>query len=157
MRRRTVFKISSPDFSARSKDTLPEGFWRTASAPRRLASIALLDPVPATDDSTRQLLRWLVESRRQPLVIDADGLNALAPWPQELRGSDGWHWVQEPVNTLVLARWHRAESPGVEPLWTSTHHVYSGTPRYAAHVWNWRYVAPVTPPAGVAITAPPLQ
>lgn len=66
--------------------------------------------------------------------------------PEELRGVDGWHWVQEPVNTLVLARWHRAESPGVEPLWTSTHHVYSGTPRYAAREWNWRYVAPVMQP-----------
>jgi NAD(P)H-hydrate epimerase len=30
----------------------------------------------------------IVEKRRTPVVIDADGLNCLAPWPSELRGSD---------------------------------------------------------------------
>ena len=40
------------------------------------------------EDSVRQLVRLLVETRKLPLVIDADGLNALAPWPAELKGSD---------------------------------------------------------------------
>lgn len=40
------------------------------------------------EDSVRQLVRLLVETRKMPLVIDADGLNALAPWPVELKGSD---------------------------------------------------------------------
>jgi ADP-dependent NAD(P)H-hydrate dehydratase / NAD(P)H-hydrate epimerase len=30
----------------------------------------------------------MVRSRTCPLVIDADGLNALAPWPEDLRGSE---------------------------------------------------------------------
>ena len=30
----------------------------------------------------------MVEKRTAPMVIDADGLNALAPWPEDLKGSD---------------------------------------------------------------------
>jgi NAD(P)H-hydrate epimerase len=37
-------------------------------------------------ESTRRFVRELVERRTTPVVIDADGLNALAPWPAELRG-----------------------------------------------------------------------
>lgn len=40
----------------------------------------------STDDSTRHLVRRVVEERTTPVVIDADGLNALAP--MELHGSD---------------------------------------------------------------------
>jgi hydroxyethylthiazole kinase-like uncharacterized protein yjeF len=39
------------------------------------------------DESTRRFVRALVEERGAPLVIDADGLNSLAPWPEDLRGS----------------------------------------------------------------------
>lgn len=39
------------------------------------------------DESTRRFVRTCVERRRTPLVIDADGLNALSPWPEELRGT----------------------------------------------------------------------
>ena len=39
------------------------------------------------DESTRRFVRACVERRRAPLVIDADGLNALAPWPAELKGT----------------------------------------------------------------------
>jgi ADP-dependent NAD(P)H-hydrate dehydratase / NAD(P)H-hydrate epimerase len=38
-------------------------------------------------DSTRRFVRETVEGRRTPVVVDADGLNALAPWPEELRGT----------------------------------------------------------------------
>lgn len=75
----------------------------------------------------------------------------------ELRGVDGWHWVQAPVGEPHLARWHAAERDDVEPLWTSTHHVYSGTPRYAVREWGWRYVTPVTPPAVVAALVEALE
>jgi NAD(P)H-hydrate epimerase len=40
----------------------------------------------ASDDSTKRLVKRLVEARRTPVVIDADGLTALAPF--ELKGSD---------------------------------------------------------------------
>ncbi len=69
--------------------------------------------------------------------------------PEHLRGVDGWHWVQAPVGEPHLARWHAAERADVEPLWTSTHHVYSGTPRYAVREWGWRYHSPAAPPAVV--------
>jgi ADP-dependent NAD(P)H-hydrate dehydratase / NAD(P)H-hydrate epimerase len=32
-------------------------------------------------------VREAVEQRTKPIVVDADGLNALAPWPTELRGT----------------------------------------------------------------------
>lgn len=67
--------------------------------------------------------------------------------PPELRDRDGWHWVQAPVGDPLLARWHVADNPNTEPLWTSTHHVYSGTPRYAAREWGWRYLSPALTPA----------
>jgi len=38
-------------------------------------------------ESTRRFVRACVERRRTPLVIDADGLNALSPWPEELKGT----------------------------------------------------------------------
>lgn len=77
--------------------------------------------------------------------------------PPELRGVDGWHWVQAPVGEPHLARWHAAERDDVEPLWTSTHHVYAGTPRYAVREWGWRYLAPVTPPATVTALVDALE
>lgn len=41
----------------------------------------------ATDQSTRNLVRIVTMKRRRPMVIDADGLNSLAPWTEDLRGS----------------------------------------------------------------------
>ena len=41
----------------------------------------------AEDERTQMFVRRLVEKRPTPVVIDADGLNCLAPWPDSLRGS----------------------------------------------------------------------
>jgi ADP-dependent NAD(P)H-hydrate dehydratase / NAD(P)H-hydrate epimerase len=38
-------------------------------------------------ESTRRFVRELVGRRTTPVVVDADGLNALAPWPDDLRGT----------------------------------------------------------------------
>jgi len=38
-------------------------------------------------ESTRRFVRETVERRTTPVVVDADGLNALAPWPADLRGT----------------------------------------------------------------------
>ena len=52
------------------------------------ASVVAIGPgLSNEDESTRRFVRALVEKRTTPLVIDADGLNALAPWPEDLRGS----------------------------------------------------------------------
>jgi NAD(P)H-hydrate epimerase len=50
--------------------------------------IALGPGLSSSDESTRAFVRELVQQRTAPMVIDADGLNALAPWPEELKGSD---------------------------------------------------------------------
>jgi ADP-dependent NAD(P)H-hydrate dehydratase / NAD(P)H-hydrate epimerase len=42
----------------------------------------------SSDESTRRFVRAFIERRSAPIVIDADGLNALAPWPEGVRGSD---------------------------------------------------------------------
>ena len=49
--------------------------------------IAVGPGLSSSDERTRAFIRALVAQRRTPLVIDADGLNCLAPWPAELRGS----------------------------------------------------------------------
>jgi len=53
------------------------------------ASVIAVGPGLTSDDErTRRFVRELVEKRTKPCVIDADGLNALAPWPADLKGSD---------------------------------------------------------------------
>jgi NAD(P)H-hydrate epimerase len=53
------------------------------------ASVVAIGPgLSIEDESTRLFVRETIERRTTPCVIDADGLNALAPWPAQLRGSD---------------------------------------------------------------------
>src|SRR6185295_10742994 len=56
--------------------------------------IAVGPGLSSEDERTRNFVRNLVERRVTPVVIDADGLNSLAPWPDDLRGS--------PDNPIVL-------------------------------------------------------
>ncbi len=52
------------------------------------ATIVAIGPgLTAEDERTRRFVRAVVERRTTPVVIDADGLNCLAPWPSNLRGS----------------------------------------------------------------------
>ncbi len=53
----------------------------------RAGVLAIGPGLTAEDESTRNVVRALVEERTTPVVIDADGLNSLAPWPDDLRGS----------------------------------------------------------------------
>lgn len=53
--------------------------------------IALGPGLSSSEESTRRFVLEFVERRNAPMVIDADGLNALAPWPanlDDLKGSD---------------------------------------------------------------------
>ena len=50
--------------------------------------VAVGPGLSSSDESTRAFVREMVERRTAPMVIDADGLNALAPWPEDLKGSD---------------------------------------------------------------------
>ncbi|HYN84942.1 MAG TPA: NAD(P)H-hydrate dehydratase [Pyrinomonadaceae bacterium] len=53
----------------------------------RATALAIGPGLTSSSEETRALVREVVARRRTPVVIDADGLNALAPWPSELRGS----------------------------------------------------------------------
>src|SRR3954451_13550947 len=50
--------------------------------------IAIGPGLTSDDERTRNFVLNIVRERKQPLVIDADALNCLAPWPDNLRGSD---------------------------------------------------------------------
>ncbi len=49
--------------------------------------IAVGPGLSSQDDRTQTFVRTLIEQRTTPIVIDADGLNCLAPWPASLRGA----------------------------------------------------------------------
>lgn len=52
------------------------------------ASVVALGPgLTSVDETTRSFVRELVERLTCPVLIDADGLNALSPWPAELKGT----------------------------------------------------------------------
>jgi NAD(P)H-hydrate epimerase len=58
--------------------------------------IAVGPGLSSQDERTRDFVRAVVERRRTPLVIDADGLNCLAPWPPDLSGSADFPIVVTP-------------------------------------------------------------
>jgi hydroxyethylthiazole kinase-like uncharacterized protein yjeF len=54
---------------------------------KRADVIAIGPGLSSEDERTRNFARTVVEQRLRPVVIDADGLNCLAPWPDGLLGS----------------------------------------------------------------------
>ena len=58
--------------------------------------IAIGPGLSSADERTRNFVREVVERRRTPIVIDADGLNCLSPWSTELRGSPQFPIVLTP-------------------------------------------------------------
>lgn len=64
-----------------------EAYEQVKRLARRANVLAIGPGLTAEDDSTRRLVRAVVKERTTPVVIDADGLNSLSPWPDELRGS----------------------------------------------------------------------
>jgi len=56
--------------------------------------VAIGPGLSSEDERTRGFVRGVVEKRKTPVVIDADGLNCLAPWPSNLSRS--------PRNPIVL-------------------------------------------------------
>jgi NAD(P)H-hydrate epimerase len=63
---------------------------------KRMTVAAIGPGLSNEEDSTRRFVREFVERREIPLVIDADALNALSPWPSELRGSAGHPLILTP-------------------------------------------------------------
>ncbi|MEA2205055.1 MAG: ADP-dependent NAD(P)H-hydrate dehydratase / NAD(P)H-hydrate epimerase [Blastocatellia bacterium] len=61
------------------------------------ASVVAIGPGLSTgDERTRDFVRSFIERRRFPVVVDADGLNALAPWPTGLQGSQKFPLILTP-------------------------------------------------------------
>ncbi|HVG20359.1 MAG TPA: NAD(P)H-hydrate dehydratase [Blastocatellia bacterium] len=50
--------------------------------------VAMGPGLGSSEESTRSLVRSVVMKRARPMVLDADALNSLAPWPEELRGRE---------------------------------------------------------------------
>ncbi|MBO0863133.1 MAG: NAD(P)H-hydrate dehydratase, partial [Chloracidobacterium sp.] len=65
-----------------------EALDRALRLARERTVIAIGPGLSSSDESTRDFVREMVEARTAPMVIDADGLNALAPWPEDLKGLD---------------------------------------------------------------------
>jgi len=61
------------------------------------ASVVAVGPgLTSEDERTRRFVRAIVQRRATPVVIDADGLNCLAPWPTGLNGSSEYPLVLTP-------------------------------------------------------------
>lgn len=58
----------------------------------RMDVMAVGPGLSSDDDRTQKFVRRIVERRGTPVVIDADGLNCLAPWPDDLKGT-----VENPI------------------------------------------------------------
>ena len=61
---------------------------------KKIDVIAIGSGLSSTEKSTRDLVRKVVESRETPVVIDADGLNSLAPF--DISGSDEFPLILTP-------------------------------------------------------------
>ncbi|MFN2532040.1 MAG: NAD(P)H-hydrate dehydratase [Pyrinomonadaceae bacterium] len=74
-------------------DEATENFLRISQK----ASVVAIGPGLTSDDErTRKFVRAIAERRTRPMVIDADGLNCLAPWPSTLKGSDALPLILTP-------------------------------------------------------------
>jgi NAD(P)H-hydrate epimerase len=62
----------------------------------KATAIAIGPGLTSDDERTRRFVRHVVERRSRPCVIDADGLNCLAPWPRELSGSEAQPLILTP-------------------------------------------------------------
>ena len=53
----------------------------------KVDAVAIGPGISAKDERTRRFVHEVVKQRQRPIVIDADALNCLSPWPAELQGS----------------------------------------------------------------------
>jgi hydroxyethylthiazole kinase-like uncharacterized protein yjeF len=61
------------------------------------ATVVAVGPgLTADDERTRRFVREIVKRRSRPCVIDADGLNCLAPWPPGISGSESQPLILTP-------------------------------------------------------------
>jgi ADP-dependent NAD(P)H-hydrate dehydratase / NAD(P)H-hydrate epimerase len=76
--------------------------------------VAIGPGLTSDDERTRRFVRTIVERRTTPCVIDADGLNALAPWPEDLKGSDQHPLILTPHPGEMLRLMGAADKSALE-------------------------------------------
>jgi ADP-dependent NAD(P)H-hydrate dehydratase / NAD(P)H-hydrate epimerase len=84
--------LAETDRGAVSDDAA--GFFSKFS--ERADVVAIGPGLSSEDERTRKFVRRVVENRQTPVVVDADALNSLSPWPEDLRGSAGLPIVLTP-------------------------------------------------------------
>jgi hydroxyethylthiazole kinase-like uncharacterized protein yjeF len=84
--------LAETDLGAVSDDAV-EHVKRLAS---RATVVAIGPGLSAEDERTRKFVMSVVQNRSTPMIIDADALNCLAPWPTELQGSEAHPLVLTP-------------------------------------------------------------
>ena len=81
-----------PEVMVRGVAVTPDGsisedaFEEIGKIGEKADAVAIGSGLDSSDESTRKLVRKVIEKRTTPVVIDADGLNALSPF--ELKGSE---------------------------------------------------------------------
>jgi ADP-dependent NAD(P)H-hydrate dehydratase / NAD(P)H-hydrate epimerase len=84
---RVMPEVMTAGLSETPGGALGSGAFEEAARLLERADVVAVGPGLTTEDETRTFVRSVVGRRATPVVIDADGLNCLAPWPAELRGS----------------------------------------------------------------------
>ena len=90
--------LAETDLGAVSDDAVEHV--RTLTA--KVNVVAMGPGLTAADERTRNFVRAVVAERTTPIVIDADGLNCLAPWPEGLRGSAEYPLILTPHQGEML-------------------------------------------------------
>jgi ADP-dependent NAD(P)H-hydrate dehydratase / NAD(P)H-hydrate epimerase len=85
---RSIPEIMTASLSENSQGAISfEAAEEALKLAQRATVVAIGPGLSSVDESTRRFVREVIEKRTTPVVIDADGLNALSPWPADLRGS----------------------------------------------------------------------
>lgn len=94
------------------------------------ATVVAVGPGLTSDDErTRRFVHTIVERRTTPCVIDADGLNSLAPWSATLKGSDQYPLILTPHPGEMLRLMGAADKSTLDDRvaaareFATTHHV----------------------------------
>jgi len=81
-------EVMTTSLAETDRGTVSDGAFDYFSKFSERADVIGIGPgLSAEDERTRMFVRDVVEQRRTPVVIDADGLNCLSPWPDDLQGS----------------------------------------------------------------------
>jgi NAD(P)H-hydrate epimerase len=94
---RTMPEVMTIELAETDRGAVSDAAFDFVSKAIEKATVVAIGPgLTFDDDRTRRFVREVVEHRRTPVVIDADALNALSPWPSALRGSSSLPLILTP-------------------------------------------------------------